>query len=286
MLAETFRRVFPSVVAFRGYPKGDGPNGEGHIFATGFVVHESGIVATNSHVVQAFQDYPSGDRGVQVMLFVFEGGSLRVSFVGIRDPRYAPQPEFDPIPQGGAPWYGREAPDIALLRLNITDVPSLEIAENSSLPVGTQIATAGFPLGNVGQDSLRKRTQFMPFLRAGIVGSVFPWLDVPQPQGFTIDIMQQGGSSGSPVFLQDRPVVVGMMSSSLLDQRVLSGDGGELILTENTNISICEPAWIISQAVKLYQSECPPPSSVKTLSQHLRDTPTLRIGPGEDFSRK
>jgi hypothetical protein len=58
--------------------------------------------------------------------------------------------------------------------------------------------------------------QLIPFVRSGIVSSVFPCV-IARPHGFTIDIMQQGGSSGSPIFYADDPTVVGMMASSVLD---------------------------------------------------------------------
>src|SRR5471030_2518616 len=101
------------------------------------------------------------------------------------------------------------------------------------------VATAGFPLGDLPMTMFgNKINQLMPLLRRGVVSSVFPFTGVPQPHGFTIDIMQQGGSSGSPIFRCDAPVVVGMMSASLTQLMTARGESAEIALRLPTNISI------------------------------------------------
>ena len=57
----------------------------------------------------------------------------------------------------------------------------------------------GFPMGTLPLTVMGKMlNQMTPFLREGIVSSVFPF-PTAKPHGFTIDSMQQGGSSGSPI---------------------------------------------------------------------------------------
>jgi S1-C subfamily serine protease len=75
----------------------------------------------------------------------------------------------------------------------------------------------------------------------------FPF-QVPQPHGFTTDIMIQGGASGSPVFKMDDPIVIGMLGSSLLDF-----DPSQ----QNTNISIGLPSLYIARAVASMLQEHP-----------------------------
>jgi S1-C subfamily serine protease len=52
--------------------------------------------------------------------------------------------------------------------------------------------------------------QFVPFLRKGIISSVFPFPG-PSPHGFTIDVMTQGGESGSPIFRCEDGLVIGVL---------------------------------------------------------------------------
>lgn len=92
--------------------------------------------------------------------------------------------------------------------------------------------------------------QFIPFIRAGIVSSVYPCV-IPKPHGFTIDIMQQGGSSGSAILYRDEPIVVGMMASSVLDPITASGPQLSLRIGMNTNISIAVPGHIINQTLEI-----------------------------------
>ena len=73
-----------------------------------------------------------------------------------------------------------------------------------------------------------KVSQVSPFIRHGIVSSVYPF-PTANPHGFTIDIMQQGGSSGSPIFGPDNKRVIGMVWGGV----------------PATNISLAESAHII-----------------------------------------
>lgn len=93
--------------------------------------------------------------------------------------------------------------------------------------------------------------QLIPFVRAGIVSSVYPCI-IRRPHGFTIDIMQQGGSSGSPIFYREDPTVVGMMASSVLDPISVSGPQLSFQIGLNTNISIAVPAHVIDQTLKSF----------------------------------
>lgn len=111
-----------------------------------------------------------------------------------------------------------------------------------------EIATIGYPMGNLPLTALGKLNQVSPFIRRGIVSSLFPF-PTALPHGFTMDIMQQGGSSGSPVLRTADGIVVGMMSSGVLEWRVAQSQQASLAYSLNTNISIAEPAHIIQKAL-------------------------------------
>ena len=88
----------------------------------------------------------------------------------------------------------------------------------------------------------------------------------PKQHGFTIDIMQQGGSSGSPIFAGDSSCVVGMMWGGAQETRVAKSQDMFLTYTLNANISIAEPADIIDDALMKHLSMRKPlDSSISSL---------------------
>jgi len=131
-------------------------------------------------------------------------------------------------------WYGETVPDFASVQLNVKDVPSVKLATApGSLRIGMSVATAGFSLGESVLLPYKKVMQLTPLLLRGIISGPFPF-PCPQPQGFTLDIMMQGGASGSPIFLEGDPLVVDMVSSGL----------------RNTNINVALPSALIAGALE------------------------------------
>lgn len=114
-------------------------------------------------------------------------------------------------------WYGPGSLDIGFLQARAIEAPWLVLhGDPGLLRQGLDVAISGFPLGEnamvFGDGQQPKLRQISPLLRRGVVSSVIP-APVSHPHGFTIDIMTQGGQSGSPVFLCDEPSVVGIVSS-------------------------------------------------------------------------
>ena len=141
--------------------------------------------------------------------------------------------------------------------------------EDYYVQIGIPVATAGFPMGDIPLTIMSRLNQLTPFLRRGIVSSVFPF-SIARPHGFTIDILQQGGSSGSPIFHLDRPEVVGMMSSALNDYSEQDGQW----FKQPTNISICVAAESISNALTTFKEKYPPKlDGTRSLAEHLETVP-------------
>lgn len=238
------------------------------IIGTGFLVTADGVAATNRHVVEALWKLPTlpgtGERVGGAFIFMVSDDKLGGQVLNLKIRDVAALQRFS----SENDWYGQDVPDVGLVQLEITGMPFLELAtEDFSLRPGMEIATMGYPLGTQPLISQGKVNQLGPFIRRGIVSSVYPFSS-PQPHGFTIDIMQQGGSSGSPIFAGDSPRVVGMMWGGVLEHRHAESSTTSLTYTLNTNISIAEPAGIIKAALTRYLSGRKPlDSSTPSLEQ-------------------
>jgi S1-C subfamily serine protease len=224
------------------------------IFGTGFFIHSSGLAVTNRHVIEVFSQLPphpkTGESALAgVLFFPANDGSgwqmLIVDLVG-----WNSLAQFS----GSDKWYGNAIPDIGFVQLGVREVPALRLAtEKFYLKVGMDVATIGYPMGNRPLTALGKLNQVSPFIRHGIVSSLFP-CPTALPHGFTIDIMQQGGSSGSPIFRAVDGVVVGMMSAGVVEWRSAQSQQATLEYSLNTNISIAEPAHIIHSALEEFRN--------------------------------
>lgn len=279
-LSELFRTATPSVVAFAQTlaitAPGDDPLAP-EIFGTGFVVDPNGIVATNRHVVEAFASIPHDPRtnapAIAAILFHYGKSPEGKDFIRMVAADIKGFTMVDSF-SSDRPWFGETLPDIGFVQLKIRDIPALQLAtQDHYLEIGMDVSTIGFPLGSVPLTMFKKLNQYTPFIRKGIVSSVFPF-PIARPHGFTMDIMQQGGSSGSPVFSTDSPVVLGMMSASLRDYELSTQNGLSIAHPQNTNISICVPSEGIHHALEGFKSAYPlNMDGVITLEEHLRTVP-------------
>jgi len=228
-LTQLFSRIRPSIVAFGSRlvrSMSDVPPIFPPLIGTGFVVDERGIVCTNRHVADELQRLPPTCP-------------MAVVFPEV-DPKYG-QPllfrqvlSYNVLQQfsSSGTFYGELVPDIAFLQIDVSGLPALQFEKRPNiLAMGETIATAGFAMGTDPLVVYSKVTQLTPFLRRGIISSVYPY-PCPFPHGFTIDIMTQGGESGSPVFSENSPDVLGMIHAGF----------------DRTNITICIPGAILEEA--------------------------------------
>ena len=238
-ISSIFTTTRPSVVALgskltRAHP--DTAPVLPEILGTGFVVDSRGLIVTNRHVAQALLELPrhpkTGESAAMALLFddvqQREGQEvLGLSMLEIK--HYMLLTEFT----WTAEYYGDPLPDIALLQLNARNLPALELAtEPGSWQVGTQIATLGYAMGREAMAVYNRINQVTPFLRSGIISSVWPF-PMSKPHGLTIDSMSQGGQSGSPILAVEALLVLGLL---------YAGFAG-------TNITIAVPSHIVASAV-------------------------------------
>jgi len=251
------------------------------IIGTGFLADESGIAVTNRHVVEVFDRLPrhpqTGEFPIAAFMFLRGDEGKSMQFLVLEIKHWSGLQSFTST----GDWYGSKVPDIGFVRLDIREVPFLTMADaDYSVRVGMKISTIGYPMGSLPLTVMGKLNQLTPFLRQGIVSSVFPF-PTAKPHGFTIDVMQQGGSSGSPIFPFGESKVIGMMSSSVIDcVEFETNQGIKLSVPQNTNISIAESGHIIQQALDGYRNTFrDAAASVPTLHE-VRDR--FPQGPGTD----
>ena len=229
-LENVYSAIQPSIVAFgskfvrseTGAPPAFPP-----LIGTGFVVDGRGVVATNRHVADALQQLPTSPQTGEASAFALvfssvapEGEGHAMQALPVEIIRYDILRNMEVI---GGDYYGEQVPDIAFIQLGVTDVPAVTLATAPlSLRIGMEVATAGFPLGEVSLVPFGIISQATPFLRRGIVSSLLPF-QCPQPHGFTIDVLSQGGASGSPIFRTDSTDVVGILHAGFPGANITFG---------------------------------------------------------------
>lgn len=257
-LRDSYRVVKRSIVAFcpkyiAGKTAG-GPPLFPPIIGTGFIVAESGIVCTNDHVVRAFKKafrppgLPDADWGVYaLMLYMTEAGQLEIPLevigVGVVG-------EF----KAGPAYYGPPKPDVAFVHVRARGLPALEISNEDHVVEGTELATAGYPMGTDALTAPGYVHQITPTLQRGIVSAVLPF-ECEKPHAFTINVMTQGGASGSPVFDPETGRVAGVLYAGLNDIGVTEAKD---LYRVPTNISYVVPAHLLRIGFADFVKNAPP----------------------------
>ena len=162
---ELYRRVRPATVTVLGYQKGGGSVG------TGIIFDSEGYVLTNYHVI-------AGSSECEVRL----------------TDQYGVDTPYDAWLVGGD-----EDQDLAVLKIDGTDLPTAEFGQSSQLAVGDPVYAIGNPLG------VELRATFTN----GIVSAIDRDVDV---DGVTMTLIQtnaalNSGNSGGPLVNQYGQVV-------------------------------------------------------------------------------
>jgi S1-C subfamily serine protease len=215
-LPQIIEKTMPSVVAIGTrieVTQADKPPSFPLIIGTGFVVDENGLIATNDHVLKELYKWPKQSRFVAFFHHApLSNGGV---FVGVAFRNVVSSFELSSFSHTGR-FFGDSTPDIAFSVVDIRGLPAMKInGRDNALQIGAEVISIGFPQG---RDTLSPHggdvpSQLHPFVRRGIVSSVLP-CPSPLPHGFTVDVLTEGGASGSPICSAENGEVLGILYGS------------------------------------------------------------------------
>ncbi len=112
--------------------------------------------------------------------------------------------------------------------------------------------------------------QLTPTLQRGIVSAVLPF-PCSTPHAYSVNVMVQGGASGSSVFLCDTGAVVGVLYAGLNDY-ALTLKNKDLHLVP-TNISYVVPSHYLTKSLEAFlkMENMRPPSDAKSIDEMLKN---------------
>jgi serine protease Do len=198
---------------------------------TGFVVGDGTLIVTNAHVISQIE--------TEKRL-----GQLRILHRG-----FSPQGEPAKVVQVD------ETHDLALLKVEGSPLPALQLGDSSTVQEGESIAFTGYPIGPV--------LGLNPTTHTGIISAIAP-IVVPSPKAraikkelveffrqpfdiFQVDATAYPGNSGSPVFRVSTGEVIGIINMVFVKEKK------ENLLKDPSGITYAVPSNFARSLLEGYQ---------------------------------
>lgn len=271
-LAATFAAIRPAVVAFMIPFAPAQPDGRRPpifpIVGTGFIL-DDGFVITNAHVIDALLSIP---RPPTFPKDRWPFTAVLFHHIDRREFPKAPTDGYAEIPLevlgvfrvgdlvigGKGFYYGPRKPDFNIVHVKAKGLPRVELLTDTDvLAEGTEVGTVGFPMGTEALTAPGWAHQFGPFLQRGVISAVLPF-PCKSPHSFVINVMSMGGASGSPVFLAEKPKVIGILNAGLTGTlpTVGAADGKITgIVQAHTNFSYVVPSWFLGGSLERIKAD-------------------------------
>ena len=198
----------------------------------------------------------------------------------------------------GKAYCGPPKPDVAFVHIKMKNLPKANVKYDlKEIKEGRDVATAGFPMGTETLTAPGYLHQFSPTLQKGIISAVLPF-QCKTPHALMINIMVQGGASGSPVFLPETGDVIGVLYGSLEEKRKsksalpqkfkkeieqLEPSFHSHLFTAPTNISYVVPAHYIEKMLNAVKKDVNLkfPEDTLTLDEYVSRTEHVERKRGE-----
>ena len=258
---EAYKKIRPSIVGlgFRNDP-------EYLIIGSGFIVHQSGWIMTNKHVLDALLTSKDGRVGLHQSAaafffiktepeegFVGVGGIVVASVIESASPP-PPSDNLDTEDTKNKTFRGLKPRqiippkplDIGVCRVDMRNaqkevlplIPATIIHSKDVLE-GTPVGILGFPQGLSfpAKFTSTDPNQMTPLLQTGVISGILPFSGLPKPDSFVLDLFVNGGSSGSPLFLENGDVVGVVYATRQRFEALQSiNEDGDLEPSENTGV--------------------------------------------------
>lgn len=195
-LADTVEKIKASIVAIGTVQPARRPPAK--FQATGFIVGQGRHVITNAHVLPNFLD---AEHKETLAIFIGQGNQIESRSAA----KIATDPEHD----------------LALLEVEGTPLPPMQLSRSQRLREGQSIAFTGFPLGTV--------LGLFPVTHVGIISAISP-VAIPAPTAgqldattlkrlknepyevLQLDATAYPGNSGSPLYEPNTGQVIGVIN--------------------------------------------------------------------------